>query len=334
MTDTSLRYMEMLRLLPAYPRKITAADMHRQLESAGFSTDLRSVQRDLNKLSQRYHIVSDEARPAGWSWRKESGFSAPGMSLMEAMELDLTALHLSHLLPATVWNTLASRLTEAREKLKELSNTPLARWRSRVTALDDGQPLHAPQIAPGVLDAVHECLLQNLALSVEYRALDSEEPHRYEINPVALVYKGQIGYLVATFKNYEDPRHLALHRMSKPQVLKTRAKQPEGFDLQHYLREDAAFDLPGERELHLKLRVSDWLARHLEERRLSADQRIEKDKGADGRWLVHASVGESERLYWWLCSLGSSLEVIQPVALRRRLAAEFDVLARRYARTE
>lgn len=131
--------------------------------------------------------------------------------------------------------------------------------------------------------------------------------------------------------DYTDIRHLALHRMSAPESLDTKARQPEGFDLQRYLREDAAFDLAGERELRLKLRVSDWLARHLAERPLSESQRIEPDRNQEGHWLVHVTVRESERLVWWVRSHGDAVEVLQPLALRKRSAAEFRQLAGRYA---
>lgn len=45
MTDTSLRYVEMLRLLPGLPRRITAADIQLKLEAAGYPIGRRSVER-------------------------------------------------------------------------------------------------------------------------------------------------------------------------------------------------------------------------------------------------------------------------------------------------
>lgn len=331
MADTALRYVEMLRHLPALPRRITAAELQQRLKAAGYAISRRSVERDLNKLSEKFGIVGDEnARPAGWAWSKGAGFSAPGMDVIEAMELDMAARYLRPLLPTSVWQALAPRLNEARATLKLLSTAPLARWRSSVAYIDDGQPLIAPKVDPVLLAATHHALLTSKRFSADYFSLGADEPRRFEVNPIALVYVGQVGYLVATLWDYTDVRHLALHRMSSPQGSEKKATRPEGFDLQRYLLDDAAFDIPSEREWRLKLRVSDWLARHLSERPLSEDQRVAQDKGNENHWVVQATVRESERLVWWLRSHGDAVEVIQPVALRKRLAGEFQALATLY----
>ena len=186
-------------------------------------------------------------------------------------------------------------------------------------------------IAPEVLATVHEGLLHSRRIAVEYRAVEADKARRFEINPTALVYMGQVGYLVGTLWDYNDLRHLALHRMSKPELLETPATLPQDFDLGAYLREQSAFDFPGTEELRLHLRVQGWMARHLEERRLSKDQRIAPEAEVSDTWIVQATVRESERLVWWLRSHGEAVEVIAPAALRQRLAGEFSALAARYS---
>jgi predicted DNA-binding transcriptional regulator YafY len=332
MADTSLRYIEMLRMLPGHTPGIAVSELRSKLEAAGYPVTRRSIERDLVKLSTSFPILlNDKGRPAGWSWASGEGFSAPGMDAAEAMELELAARYLKPLLPVTVWQSLAPRLGEARATLRLLGKGPLARWKSRVAFVDDGQPLQAPQVSPDVVAVVHDSLLHQRRMSVEYRSMFAEAPRRYELNPVALVHVGSVGYLIATLWDYADVRHLALHRMSNAKALKTKASEPEGFDLQRYLKEEAAFDIPGERELKLKLRVSEWMARHLEERPLAADQKINQDGQDDASWIVQAIVRESERLIWWLRSHGEAVEVVQPAVLRKRLAAEFKRLAETYA---
>ncbi|WP_203594455.1 WYL domain-containing protein [Wenzhouxiangella limi] len=39
----------------------------------------------------------------------------------------------------------------------------------------------------------------------------------------------------------------------------------------------------------------------------------------------------SQQLEWWLMGFGEKVEVIRPVALRRRLARQFETLYRRYS---
>jgi predicted DNA-binding transcriptional regulator YafY len=335
MSDTTLRYLETLRLIPRHPRKVTAAEVHGQLLGAGFDIDKRSVERDLHKLSARFPISCDEgARPTGWFWRDGAAdLIAPGLTTTEALELELLARYLKPLLPGGTWASLQPRLSAAKATLKTLADAPLARWRKRVAVLEDGPPLQVPEVAPDTLAAVHEGLLQCRVVAVDYRAAEAEKARRFDLHPVALVYMGQVGYLVAMEWQYDDLRLLALHRMSKPELLDAPARQPADFDLAAYLREHAPFDFAGTGELNLQLRVDGWLARHLTERRLSKDQRIEPAEAESDTWLVQATVRESERLVWWLRSHGTALEVLAPRALRQRLGEEFAAQARRYAQS-
>ncbi len=332
MPNTTLRYLETLRAIPRHPRKTTVAEVHQHLLAAGYDIDKRSVERDLRKLSVPFPITCDEGtRPVGWSWGAGAAdLIAPGLSVGEALELELLARYLKPLLPANAWAALQPRLMAANAALTTFSGAPLARWRTRVAVIGDGPPLGLPDVAPEVIAAVHESLLQGRRIAADYRALESQEHRRYDIHPIALVYQGQVGYLVATLWDYTDLRLLALHRMSQPELLNAPARQPVDFDLDAYLREQSVFDLPGTRELRLTLRVHGWLARHLEERRLSDDQRIEPEDGPEAH-IVRATVRESERLIWWLRSHGNAVEVLKPAALRRRMAEEFNALATRYA---
>ncbi len=332
MSDTILRQLETLRAIPRQPRTKTAREVHEHLTAAGYVIDRRSVERDLHRLSASFPITCDEgSRPVGWYWPTGAAeVSAPGLTTSEALQVELLARYLRPLLPRAIWATLQARVAEARATLASLPGSPVTRWHQRVAVIDDGQPLLTPEVAPAVIETVHDCLLHGLQLALDYRAVESDAPRRFEVHPVALVYVGQVGYLVVTLWDYTDLRHLALHRMSRPEALSAPARQPANFDLDAYLREEFAFDFPGSRELRLVLRVSTWMARHLEERRLSQDQRITPEGTQGDAWIVRATVRESERLTWWLRSHGTAVEVLKPLALRRRLAAEFSALAACY----
>lgn len=332
MSDTTLRHLETLRAIPRHPRKTTAKAVHDYLTGVGYQIDRRSVERDLHKLSESFPITCDDrSRPVGWFWPASAAeVVAPGLSTHEALEMELLARYLKPLLPMSSWATLEPRVAAAKATLALLQQAPVARWRKRVAVIGDSPPLLSPQVSSTVIETVHDCLLRERRFTVDYRAVESAASKRFEVNPVALVQAGQVSYLVATLWHYGDLKHLALHRMSRPQALDTPAEQPEGFDLEVYLREQFAFDFPGTKDLRLVLRVSSWMARYLEERKLAPDQRITPEDADGQQWQVQATVRESERLVWWLRSHGEAVEVVKPVALRRRLASEFAALAARY----
>ena len=328
MSDTTMRHLHMLRLLPRHPQKRTVQQIHDALQLLDFDIDRRSVERDLVRLSQHFPISSDLAgRPRGWFWMADApDVIAPGLDVGEALGLELLGRYLHTLLPVGQQAALTPRLRAARAALDTLAPPAIARWRKRVTVIDDGAPLVAPEVPADALAQIHAGLLHGRCLEADYLALGARAPRRYRVHPLALVYSGRVGYLVAMLDDFEDARHLALHRVRSARVTEAAARDKVDFDLDAYLRSHA-FDLPGEAMFQLELRVSERLARFLEERRLSSDQRIEHREGGI---RVLAQVRESERLVWWLRSQGAEVEVIRPLRLRRRLAHEFQALADAY----
>lgn len=143
MSSTTLRYLETLRAIPRHPRKTTVGEVHQRLLAAGYEIDKRSVERDLRKLSGPFPITCDEgSRPTGWSWGAGAAdLIAPGLSIGEALELELLARYLKPLLPGSAWAALQPRLAAAHAALTTFSGAPLARWRTRVAVIDDGPPL-------------------------------------------------------------------------------------------------------------------------------------------------------------------------------------------------
>lgn len=57
--DTALLMVELLRRIPR-GRKITTRELHSQLKNAGFERDLRTIQRQLEVLSEHFSIERDE----------------------------------------------------------------------------------------------------------------------------------------------------------------------------------------------------------------------------------------------------------------------------------
>ncbi|MBZ0223886.1 MAG: WYL domain-containing protein [Dokdonella sp.] len=330
MADTLLRHLDMLSLIPPLPGKIASRDLHARLESLGYGVDVRSIERDLHKLSERFPLVSDEARPAGWSWRSgQSPLRFPRMDAGTALTYELVARYLAPAFPKTMLKRLEPDFAQARRVLDEFKGSPLARWSKHIAVLPTGFPLLAPEVKDDVSAIVYEALLNGTRFEASYRSVEAERPRRYAFNPLGLVYRDGVLYLVATLWEYEDPRHFPLQRISNPSPLDVPARVPKGFDFGRYVREERSFEYPAGDEIQLELRVDGWLARQLEERRLSLNQTIQPIP--DRECLrVTATVPYTDHLFWWLRSLGSSVEVMKPGLLRRRLKDEAGKLADMY----
>lgn len=328
--DTALRYLAMLANIPRRPRKITAAQLAEKLQGEGFAIDIRSIQRDLVKLSARFPLEADAGRPAGWQWSEQApAHSFPHMDLATALTHELLSRHLAPVLPRMLRKQLEPNFKEARKVLDHMAASPLGQWSRRIAVVSPWQQLLPPDIAEGVVDVVYAALLEGRRFEIDYLGMDHDKPRRYLVNPQGLVYRHNVLYLVASLFDYGNPMQLALHRMKNPRLLDEPAKALAGFDLARYVEDERAFDIPLGRDIALELRITPWLARHLGESRLSRDQAITPLRGSE-RLRLKATVADTAQLHWWLRSFGPEVEVTKPAALRKAMAADTAAAAARY----
>ena len=141
--DTLLRQWQMLRLIPRYPQKISAGDLHEKLKSEQFEVTKRTVERDLLSLSDKFPLVSDEReRPYGWSWQKNAPLiSLPGLSHTEALTLAMVEQHLNTLLPSSTLQQLQPYFDAAKQHLDSHPQSDHARsWLNKVRTVPPSQP--------------------------------------------------------------------------------------------------------------------------------------------------------------------------------------------------
>lgn len=330
MSDTALRYLAMLSMIPKRPHKVAARDLHRRLGDEGFNVDVRSIERDLHKLSLHYPLANDASKPAGWWWSaSDKSIRLPNMDATTALTYELLARYLAPIFPRSMLQALEPEFAAARSVLNKLPVAPVARWSRRIAVLPFGQQLLPPQVNAKVRDVVHDALLRGCQFVADYRSVSADKPRRYTFNPLGLVYRMGVLYLVATLNDFGDPRHFALQRMSKAEGMDTSVQAPPGFDFERYVREEKSFDYPVGDNVRLELRVESWLGHHLEESRLAEDQKVTAIRDSD-EYKVTASVANTDQLFWWLRSLGASVEVIKPAALRRRMSDQAKELAGMY----
>jgi predicted DNA-binding transcriptional regulator YafY len=188
-------------------------------------------------------------------------------------------------------------------------------------------PLRLPKIPEAVLEAVTRRLLDGRKLDVAYGSREKGETVSCELNPLGLVLKGGIVYLVCTFWQYRDIWQVVLHRLHHAEVLDAPAMVSEGFDLDRYIQE-GEFSYPVGEPIHLEAMFRHGAAFHLHDTPLNADQVIpERD---DERVLVRATVENTAALRWWLLGFGELIEVLAPADLREEFGARAAAMATMY----
>ena len=312
------RQWELLKLLPTRPPGRTASDLCSSLSAAGHEVSKRTVERDLIELSRIFPILSNEkSKPYGWYWRPGARFEIPGIDLAEAVSLGLLEDLLRQLIPHGFMEALEGRFTEAREKLHAIPRNPYAKWADLVRYIPPGLPFRPPAIAPDVLRAVQDALLQQRQLKVGYLSAGTSSAKELVLHPVSLIQQGERSYLLAGTFHYDKPVFYAIHRMQSAEVLDLRAKRPPSFSLDEFLAKGGAQFGEGN-DISIKAHVADDLAAILRETPISPDQTITVRKGQN---ILTATLKDSWQLQFWILSQGPSITIQQPAALRKRVVA-------------
>jgi len=330
MSETILRQLAMLRRVPRAPRAVTTAVLVEKLGEEGFTVSIRSVQRDLEMLSALFPLgCDDRVKPYGWSWEKHALQELPGMDTATALTFTLAARFLGPLMPRSSLRYLEPHFQRAEAILTEMRSGGFAAWPAKVRAFPRGQPLLPAEVDPEVLDVVDEALLTGRRFLCAYHRKGETERQEYEVNPLGLVVREAVSYLIATLWDYGDIRQLALHRMAEPKLLERPASPIPGLNLDAYIAEGAFGYRESEGTIRLKVRFSDGAAQHLYETPLAADQALTEESGS-GTTLLQATVLDTAELRWWLLGFGDQVEVLDPRELREEFRAVAKVLCSRY----
>jgi predicted DNA-binding transcriptional regulator YafY len=321
------RQWQVLRLLPTKPPGITSRELVEKLEREGFTVTKRTVERDLAELSTIFGIAcNDKGMPYGWHWMKGEYADLPGLSVSDAVSLRLVEDLLRPLLPSAMLESLEARFGQAKAKLAELSaDNPNAKWADKVRYVSPSMPLIPPKVDSGVLNEVHDALLIERQIEVEYKKASGEQK-AYRLHPLGLVQRGQITYLVATAFDYQDERLYALHRIISVKTLDEPARGAEKFTVGDYVQ-SGALEFGDSQKIILRMRVTHALADILAETPLSKNQQLVPE--AQG-YIAIVEVHDSWQLEWWLLSQGDAVEVIDPPHLRYRLMLRINAMCLAY----
>ncbi len=329
--QTLFRQWLMLQALPRAPQRITAGDIAARLEGEAHAISKRSVERDLQALSEVFPIECDDrSKPYGWSWMRDApALSLPGLSPLQALVLKTAEVHLKGLLPAGQLAELKPLFRQADQVLgTKPGREGLAAWPKSIAVVPATLPFIPPEIDPEVLRTIHQALIDRRKVKITYRPRGTTQTKSYAVHPIGLIQRGSVSYLACTVEDFEDPRLLAMHRIREAQSLAAAArKQPSDVLEAAKAMVTSGFNDRGPIKLVMRM-ASDAIA-HIEENRLSADQTIAPTEDPD--WmLVKAMVNDTEQLRWWLFGYADRLIVISPASLRASVAKALRAAERMY----
>lgn len=306
--ETAILLIELLRRIPR-GRKVTAAELHRQLKDAGFERELRTIQRQLEMLSEHFEIERDDrSKPYGYRWlERAKGLALPNLTPQESLLLGLAEEHLKNILPARLMSSMEGFFTQARRNLAPDSNAKLEReWASKVRVVATTLPQLPPKIVSGVFETVSDALYHNCWLKISYKNANGIL-REAEVMPLGLAQQGPRLYLVCRYAGYDNERSLALHRVLSAEATTRNFKRPSNFDLKKY-DDDGRFSFGSGKKIQIRFRMKKNAGKHLLESPLSADQKITEH---DDHFEITATVVESLILEKWLRGYGDEIADIE-----------------------
>ncbi|MBT3966559.1 MAG: WYL domain-containing protein [Gammaproteobacteria bacterium] len=317
MKDTSIRRIETLRLIPRAPHWITASELVTKLDGLDHLVSQRTIQRDLVELSTIFPLDYEvNGRTHCWRWSSNAEvLDLPGMNPETALSFFLAEQYLYEMLPPAAIESLAPHFDKAREVLHQSQSKKVDRWIDKVRILPETQYLLPPLLKRDVIESIYTALLESKPFSARYRKKGDKNRSSYEvINPLGLVFRYRVVYLVATLWKYDDPIQFALHRFSSVTFLDDqKIHKPKNFNLDQYI-DSGNFDYREGGDIKIELLFSKEAALHLDETPLSRDQELSNTQ--DERVRLTATVRNTDRLRWWLRGFGHLVEVISPSTLR------------------
>ena len=330
--ETLIRQWAMLMAIPREPAKRSVQKIRDRLVDQGHEVNVRTVQRDLNKLSSIFgYTCAADGRSQYWFFPRTSRLlSLPEMPVPTAMALLIARDEARTLMPPATLRMLEPYFSKSEEVLTAAMTGGLDAWRNRIRVISAGPDLRLPRVPDEVLQPVYDALLGGRQLDVRYRRRGATSAKQQQLHPLGLVAKKGMLYLVALTWNYDDPHHYAVHRFESAAVIEAEARQASGFNLDRYAAK--AFGYPqGDRQIRLRILMDREAAFHLMECPLSDDQSI-RDAEDEDDVEIQATVDDTAELRWWLLGYGDLVEVVAPVRLRREMARTAESMMRNYAR--
>lgn len=317
------RLLSIMLLLQIY-RRLTAGELARRLEVSE-----RTIQRDMDALSTA-GVPVEALRGAGGGWALVEGYrtNLTGLNgeevqtlfagLPERLLADLNLGRASDAAHVKLLAALPPSSREAAEYARSRIHVDVTGWGGA------GEPLpHLPTI--------QEAVWQGRKLLLAYGAghCETAAPEERAVDPLGLVAKGGVWYLVARAGN--DVRSYRVSRVASARLAGERAERPEGFDLADFWagslarfreelpRFDASFRAH-KSVLHL-LRYAGRFSR--------LEEASEPDAG--GWATVRMRFQFEEDACGLALSFGTKVEVVEPAGLREKILKMAGEVVRFYA---
>jgi predicted DNA-binding transcriptional regulator YafY len=298
-------------LLLQVNRRTTARELAKRLEVSE-----RTIHRDMDALcSAGVPVVAERGNGGGWG-------------LMEAYKTNLTGLNHSEIQslflakPAQLLTDLGLHQASEGALIKLLAALPSLARRDAESArqriyIDTAGWRNSPENVSS-LPVLQEAVWQERKLQFLYQRADCEPSERI-VDPLGLVAKGSVWYLVAAVDG--APRTYRVSRISEARLTAEVCLRPSDFDLAGYWRQSAAEFQAGLPRFNAKIRIGPAVSGWLNYMGRASRIQHREPPDAQGWSTLTMRFDAEEEACQFALSFGDQAEVLEPESLRAKVIA-------------
>lgn len=297
-------------------RRTTARDLARKLEVSE-----RTILRDMDALSASgIPVVAERGAGGGWSLLEEYQTRLTGLTPDEIQSLFVARM------PTVMADLGLNAAAESAWSKLKAALPASARSRAdfaRQRILIDTRGWRSPTESAACLPLLFDALWHDRQLRIVYEPVLHEAGER-TIDPLGLVARGSVWYLIALRE--QESRTYRVSRIREASILETAARRPPHFDLANYWERSSAEFREKLPQYHATFLVDAAALRWIRYR----GWRVEEETPAGDRVRLRLRFDAEEEALQFALSLGASVEVIEPAALRGQIRAAALATAARY----
>ncbi|GAW94652.1 MULTISPECIES: helix-turn-helix transcriptional regulator [Colwellia] len=320
----NVRHLELLELLPIYPKFLTVNQLVVKLANQHAYKDhdeqniKRNLQRDLKQLEQ-YGITESGDSPEGlkWSLVKGSMYLTAQLSPADALCFAIIEQFIQPMMPNVLSPYLTRIFKKSTQILANLNyHSKLKTWLDKVYIENKGQPLIPAEIDNMVRCCVYDALLAENILEIEYKN-KSGELSNASVQPLGLVVRAHIQYLIVQYCGYDDVRMLAMNRIISCENSHKTFDYPDDFNLKEYVLKGTTGLAYSDSPIEFEGIFTGFAAEIIMETPIAKNQQTSTYRtDAEDKLLVKASLTMNYDFETWLLGLANHVEVLKPVSLR------------------
>jgi len=303
------RLLSLLLLLQAHGR-LTGRQLAARLEVSE-----RTVHRDMEALcAAGVPVYALRGAQGGWQLEENWRTQVPGLdeselrALLMAQPRALGDSRLAHAAERALGKLMASLPATMREQaasIRQRLYVDSAGWRGTSENLS-------------MLPVVQDAVSRDRRLAITYFRRGGECVER-TVDPLGLVAKGSSWYLVA--RTLEGFRTYRVSRIEQATLLELPSERPADFDLAAYWTDSAARFEEALPRYRARLRIEPQTARWLKMWRASWSEDPEPPR-SDGWLTLRMAFDTEDEACFVVLGLGRRVDVLEPEALRTRVATE------------